>query len=709
MGNYKRYYGNDNIETQMNAKELVLDKINASVDTLGMYIYAIAIGIDVKKFTRFMTLPVIDKLIKLSKSNVINPERSEASIVGSIKEIQNKFLNTENYSKYMSIRHAPSILEAISPGFKKSAKLTDYEAYKLFKGLIQGLDSSDIDDKAKLEKFDLEIRRIRDSIESGKIKKIRVQKYIAKKGGDDYDDLSSEDEFGGDGSVDIAESFNRWYQDSRKMVGSISKEDIEAINLFERIKDESGALKVLGQVLGINQKIKTEEYDFYKYNSTLSNFLNNLTNKYFLNLQKTNPKSSPESIMELLKSQLPALYNNENGFDFTLFLSDENYREKTIQEYSVLTKNSQINILEILASSEHFMGMISLTYSLSENVFKPSSSKYRTLNRIIKKIESEKTFGNNGILPKSISKDIYAKLSNYVDDLIIQQFLSQNNGMKVMINQGDPYSYIHDNEIIKSKSRGKNESIDLSTYEGRNKFTSWFENIIRNIQLNKQFRDDKGNLYKNESFSNAFINNIIPEYKRDMLTEEDYGIIKPSISISVNMTMQDAALKQKMVEGLKELKNVKYNGHNMLDLLFMYDLIVNRAKKNQSSFAGFIAEAYPMDNIKLISNQYISYLKEIDGNNVSFDYNKNDFLIRGIAEKQSSKPAPGAIYYNQYYDQSANKIKRDYIQDGVIFNLNLSSMHKNMPLNTSVVKTKTIDPGIIISINNSDIKITIKC
>ena len=90
----------------------------------------------------------------------------------------------------------------------------------------------------------------------------------------------------------------------------------------------------------IGKNFRKEEYDFYKYNSTLSNFLNNLTNKYFLNLQKINPKSSPESIMELLKSQLPALYNNENGFDFTLFLSDENYREKTIQEYSVLTKNS---------------------------------------------------------------------------------------------------------------------------------------------------------------------------------------------------------------------------------------------------------------------------------------------------------------------------------------------------------------------------------
>ena len=26
-------------------------------------------------------------------------------------------------------------------------------------------------------------------------------------------------------------------------------------------------------------------------------------------------------------------------------------------------------------------------------------------------------------------------------------------------------------------------------------------------------------------------------------------------------------------------------------------------------------------------------------------YNKNDFLLRGIAEKESTKPSPGSIYY----------------------------------------------------------------
>ena len=355
------------------------------------------------------------------------------------------------------------------------------------------------------------------------------------------------------------------------------------------------------------------------------------------------------------------------------------------------------------------MEMVSLTYYLSENVFKTSSAKYRTLNDVINKVEQDRIFGNNGSLPKSISKDVYLKLSNYVDDIIVNSFLSQNNGLKIKINGGDPYSYITENEIIKSKKRGSSEDVDLSTYEGRSKFTSWFENIIRNIQINKQFRDKDGGLYKNESFNNAFINNIIPEYKRDMLTEEDYGIMKPSISIGVNMTMQDAALKQKMVEGLKQLKNVTYNGHNMLDLIFLYDLIVNRGKKNQQSFAGFIAEAYPLDDIRLIANQYISYLKDVDASGISFDYNKNDFLLRGIAEKESTKPSPGGIYYQQYYDPSENKIKRNYIQDGNIYQVTLNSMNKNIPLNGVYKQKPMVDPSIIVSINNSDVKITIKC
>ena len=113
IGDYKRYYGNGSIATQMNAKELVLDKINASTDTLGMYMYAIAIGIDIEQFTKLMTQPVIDTIIKLSKSNVINSENQDSNLDGAIREVEAGFLNTLKYSKYFDYKHAAGLVNAL--------------------------------------------------------------------------------------------------------------------------------------------------------------------------------------------------------------------------------------------------------------------------------------------------------------------------------------------------------------------------------------------------------------------------------------------------------------------------------------------------------------------------------------------------------------------------------------------------------------------
>ena len=88
MGNYKRYYGNDNIATQMNAKELALGKINATSDTLGMYCYAVAMGVNIEHFTKFMTHPTITALVNNAKSNLIQPEKRKNSFDTSIKEIK---------------------------------------------------------------------------------------------------------------------------------------------------------------------------------------------------------------------------------------------------------------------------------------------------------------------------------------------------------------------------------------------------------------------------------------------------------------------------------------------------------------------------------------------------------------------------------------------------------------------------------------------
>jgi hypothetical protein len=130
-----------------------------------------------------------------------------------------------------------------------------------------------------LEAFNNILDSIKSKLEKGEIKTLKILKTIQSYS-EDYDDFGGYDDVSDGGStVDIAVSFNRWYQDSKNMIGTVSDDDVQLVNLFERIKNESNALKVLGQVLGINQKIKTEEYDFYKYNNVLSNFLNPLVNK----------------------------------------------------------------------------------------------------------------------------------------------------------------------------------------------------------------------------------------------------------------------------------------------------------------------------------------------------------------------------------------------------------------------------------------------
>jgi len=87
------------------------------------------------------------------------------------------------------------------------------------------------------------------------------------------------------------------------------------------------------------------------------------------------------------------------------------------------------------------------------------------------------------------------------------------------------------------------ESIDLSTFEGRSKYTSWFENMIRNLQLNKYLRDENGKLKTESGFNNYFIDNIVPDSDTDFLTKEPYYFFKPSININKDMSLEDAAKK----------------------------------------------------------------------------------------------------------------------------------------------------------------------
>lgn len=74
--NTNHYVTSDLMSSQMisaatdNAKELILDRINANTDLAKVYMYLITLGFDVKDIVSFMTSPAIDLIARNSNSNI---------------------------------------------------------------------------------------------------------------------------------------------------------------------------------------------------------------------------------------------------------------------------------------------------------------------------------------------------------------------------------------------------------------------------------------------------------------------------------------------------------------------------------------------------------------------------------------------------------------------------------------------------------------
>ena len=70
MGNHKRIYGNDKFETQLNAKELILKKINADSNWVDLYVYSLMLGEDLRRIGDLMVSEEVTKLVSEYNTNL---------------------------------------------------------------------------------------------------------------------------------------------------------------------------------------------------------------------------------------------------------------------------------------------------------------------------------------------------------------------------------------------------------------------------------------------------------------------------------------------------------------------------------------------------------------------------------------------------------------------------------------------------------------
>lgn len=90
MGNHKRLYGNDTIVTQLNAKELILDKLNATSKFADIYTTLLSQGVPFIKIAQMMTNSAFRIVAKYAQSNIFDTNTSGFRVQNALDFVLNK-------------------------------------------------------------------------------------------------------------------------------------------------------------------------------------------------------------------------------------------------------------------------------------------------------------------------------------------------------------------------------------------------------------------------------------------------------------------------------------------------------------------------------------------------------------------------------------------------------------------------------------------
>lgn len=402
-----------------------------------------------------------------------------------------------------------------------------------------------------------------------------------------------------------------------------AEEDPEIVKkyskLLEKVK-QTEELQFLGKILKINQGLPTNTTDLYSYIKSIEKFVETILNKELYNtyLELTADYEYEKSkwltpeIQEQLDSGrvsmfdiAPSAFKNilkrrskyiedlqtiwEN-FNLIRFIKDNEYAESMINKYE---ENKRIfNILRVIKSVPHFSQMFN-ALAVNKDILNILSVRNATediiLNQLWHNYESKPN------VTKKLSSKEVTSIKNRINRMFIDSWILSKN------------ISIPDTSI----TVGNKVMIPISTFESISTLRKYIEDYV--IPLLKKSLPD-----------NIFIQSLALGIKFDERTK----VQKPFWKLPFNMIQIDSNSKtldlyEKCLSGFNDLQNVKLRDLdiNPVDLLYLYNLIVNDDKFGQTSltriFEDLISSA---QGDTLLLNDFNNWIDKQDPNELARSY-----------------------------------------------------------------------------------------
>lgn len=348
-----------------------------------------------------------------------------------------------------------------------------------------------------------------------------------------------------------------------------SKSTLNNLSAFAKGGQE---ISTYSQLCGINQGVKALRNEYFTRLQTLEKFISDKIDLHIVEIDGLHYK-----------------------FDFLRFISDEDYRNDAILRYE--RAKTSFNILEAINSSPHLREMYRAMY-VSDHLLSSFSYKYN----LYKKLINDPRVYSGKIQGEDKSKII----TGFINDLVTAEFFDRSG---ISINLQNPIT-IYNSDFSDSLSNIK--SLTLNNVFNRASFKRWMESyVIPTLKKN----------YPN----NSFIKDLTPDSTKSQIGSSK---IFYKLPIDLNKVVGDynEVLYDNYVLDFNSLMQFKFEGNNIGDLFFIYNLLISN-----NSFGGKTITRIFEDMVREAdSNSIVSKFLEFESNlpNLNIDYDINDLNIR---------------------------------------------------------------------------------
>lgn len=340
-----------------------------------------------------------------------------------------------------------------------------------------------------------------------------------------------------------------------------STQELEKIEKYNVLLDKVIAaeeVRILGKILKINQGLPTNTTDTYSYIKSIEKYIESRYNKDFLEPVENSlielivgikSGEDTKAISKTYKNLKSEMEENWVKFDLIKFILNPEYKQEQINKYEKYKVN--FNILEVISEVPHFKEMFNVL-ALNKQILNSLSTRNRLEDIVLNQLNHSSDKGKLNVT-KALNKQEIRTIKDAIDDHLINSWIISKNI-----------------SITIPPNADNNPAQEVLT----------LENSARIIRFREYVENYVVPLLKQKLPNNRFIS---------LLT---FGLKKgiPFYKLPFNMTQIDntqktRSLYEEALYAFNNLSTIKVDetDMNLVDLFYLYNLIVNKDKFGPNS------------------------------------------------------------------------------------------------------------------------------